>query len=116
MNQLKSRVVFVFLFVFASVTLFAADMTSSLKSGKAELKSASALAFGPDGVLFVGDAMGASIVAIDTGDRKAANASPLNLTGLNEKVAALLGSTPDQIMISDMAVNPISHRAYFSAS
>ncbi len=95
---------------------FAADMTTSLKPGKAELKSASALAFGPDGVLFIGDAMNASIVAVDTGDRAAAPATPLNVAGINEKIAALLGTTPDQILINDMSVNPVSHRAYLSVS
>src|ERR1022692_2780039 len=89
----------------------AADMTASLKTGKAELKSASALAFGPDGVLFSGDAMGASIVAVDTGDRTPAPAGALNVAGLSEKIAAMLGTTPDQILINDMAVNPISRKA-----
>jgi len=94
----------------------AADMTASLKTGKAELKSASALAFGPDGVLFIGDAMGASIVAVDTGDRTPASAGTLNVAGLSEKIAAMLGTTPDQILINDMAVNPISRKAYLSVS
>lgn len=94
----------------------AADMTSSLKPGKAELKSASALAFGPDGVLFIGDAMGAAVVAVDTGDRTPATAGTLNLSGLSEKIAAMLGTTPDQILVNDMAVNPISRKAYLSVS
>jgi hypothetical protein len=99
-----------------AASAFAADMTASLKTGRPELKSASALAFGPDGVLFIGDAMGASIVAVDTGDRKSGNAAPLNVAGLNEKVAALLGTTPDQILFNDMVVNPVSHKAYLSVS
>ena len=109
-------VVCVLLAVSAS-TAFAADMTSSLKSGKAELKSAAALAFGPDGVLFIGDALGATIYAVDTADRTpAGKAASLDLQGVNEKAAALLGTTPDQILVTDMAVNPISHKAYLSVS
>ncbi len=34
-----------------------------------EMKSAGPLAFGPEGVLFVGDTAGAAIFAIETGDR-----------------------------------------------
>ena len=45
----------------------AADLTASLKKGKPALRSAGPLAFGPDGVLFVADPMGASLVAIATG-------------------------------------------------
>ncbi len=95
---------------------FAADYSSSLKAGKAELKSAGPLAFGPDGILFVGDPMGAAIFAIDTGDRGKGNAAAVNITGLDAKVAALLGTASDQILINDLAVNPISKKAYLSVS
>jgi hypothetical protein len=96
---------------------FGATSLDSLKTGKATLKSAGVLAFGPDGILFVGDSMGASIVALDTQDRTA-NASPtaIEVKSINEKIAGLLGSTPDQIMINDLAVNPLSKNAYISVS
>src|SRR5579862_4309163 len=48
-----------------------ASPVADLPSGKVELQSAGALAFGPTGILFVGDSVGGSIVAIDTGDTKA---------------------------------------------
>lgn len=101
--------------VLLPMAAFAASV-DSLKPGKAELKSAGALAFGPDGVLFVGDSIGAAIFAVDTKDRSKSAGAPLNLTGVNEKIAAILGSTADQILINDMAVNPISHKAYVSVS
>src|SRR5439155_13155634 len=47
----------------------AADLTESLKTGTPDSKSVGPLAFGPDGVLFVGDRQAAAIFAIDTGDR-----------------------------------------------
>ena len=47
-----------------------ASPLAELPSGKVQLKSAGALAFGPDGILFVGDSVGGAVVAIDTGDRK----------------------------------------------
>ncbi len=91
------------------------DPTASLKVGKAALASAGPLAFGPGGVLFVGDALGATIWALDTGDRTPGSGK-INVSGLHEKVAAMLGTAPDQVAINDMIVNPISHKAYLSVS
>src|SRR5262245_61685694 len=85
--------------------------------GKAELKSVGELAFGPDGILFAGDSVGAAIYAIDTNDRKSArSAPPIEIKGINEKIAALLGATPDQILVKDVVVNPLSKNAYISVS
>ena len=38
------------------------------------------------------------------------------IQGINEKVAALVGTAPDQVEIHDVAVNPISHNVYLSVS
>jgi hypothetical protein len=105
----------------AAVICFAAAFavagsSAELKSGKAELKSAGPLAFGPEGILFVGDSAGASIWALDTGDRKSASGGAVDIKGINEKVAALLGSAPDQIKIQDVVVNPVSKNIYLSVA
>src|ERR1700722_348891 len=90
---------------------------AGLTTGKAQLKSAGPLAFGPDGVLFVGDSAGAPIGAIDTRDSKATkSAAQIDIKGVNEKVAALLGTSKDQILINDVKVNPISKNVYLSVS
>jgi hypothetical protein len=91
-------------------------LTDSLKTGTPDLKSAGPLAFGPDGVLFVGDPQGAAIFAFDTGDTKQSGTGPLKVQGVNEKVAALLGTEAQQIIINDLAVNPASGNAYLSVS
>ncbi len=61
-------------------TAAAACMTASIAfsasipgaaTGKIQLKSAGALAFGNDGVLFIGDSLGGAVVAVDTRDTKA---------------------------------------------
>lgn len=102
--------------VCAAVSL-GADLSSSLTAGKAELKSAGALAFGPDGVLFVGDSAGGAIFALDTKDRAAGpRGAKIDIAGINEKIAALLGTSADQILVNDLAVNPISKKAYLSVS
>jgi len=88
-----------------------------LVSGKAELKSAGALAFGPDGILFVGDSIQGSIFALDTEDtKKSASPAQVEIKGLTEKIAALAGTSADQILINDVKVNPASKNIYLSAS
>lgn len=88
----------------------------NLPLAKVHLMSAGPLAFGPDGILFVGDSMGASVVAIDTGDTKANRNAKINVEGVDAKIAALAGTTPDQIVINYVKVNPISKNVYISAS
>ena len=92
-----------------------AEALASMKAGKAGLSSAGVLAFGPEGILFVGDSQGAKVFALDTGDRKAGSGG-VSVAGINEKVAALLGTAADQILINDMAVNPVSKKVYLSVS
>ncbi len=102
----------------AAGALYADGLAQGLdKQGQPDLKSAGPLAFGSDGVLFVGDPQGAAIFAIDTGDRsETSSRGPLTVEKVDAKIAALLGTTPDKILINDMAVNPASGTAYFSVS
>jgi len=80
------------------------------------LKSAGPLTFGPNAVLFVGDSQAGAIVALETGDTAAISGEPKDIKGVDSKIAALLGVTPDQILINDAVVNPLSKRVYFSVS
>jgi len=93
-----------------------ANLAASLTAGKVQLKSAGALTFGPDGVLFVGDSSGGAIAEIDTNDHTAGSAGKVDVEGIDAKIAALVGVAPDQIMINDVKVNPISKNVYLSAS
>lgn len=81
-----------------------------------ELASAGALEFGPNGVLFVGDSHGSQLVAIETGDVDPPG-DPMSVAYVEEldvDLAALLGTEPQQIVINDMAVNPLSQNIYLS--
>src|SRR5947207_8749288 len=100
-----------------SHTAVAADFTASLKAGKADIKFAGALAFGPDGVLFVGDSLGSAVYALDTGDRTPARGPiEVDIKNIDGKIAAMLGASRDQILLNDIAVNPISKNIYVSLS
>ncbi|CAM2068583.1 hypothetical protein SCOR_24650 [Sulfidibacter corallicola] len=83
-----------------------------------EAKSLSALAFGPEGILFAGDSIAARVYAIDTEDRTpASNQDPVKQnTDVEGTIAALLGVPSNEVMIHDMAVNPISQNVYLSVS
>lgn len=88
-----------------------------LKTGNPEIKSAGSLAFGPDGILFVGDSKGATIFAIGTGDTKGDRSNVrVQVAGLNAKVATLLGTTPDKVAINDVAANPLTGSVFVSAT
>jgi hypothetical protein len=103
-------------FSLVTVSQVAAGLTEGMTEGKVDLKSAGPLSFGPEGILFVGDTKAAAVVAIATGDAKAGDAKPLKVEGIGEKIASLLGTAADQILINDMAVNPASRSVYLSVS
>jgi hypothetical protein len=99
-----------------AATAMAAPWTANMTEGKVTLQSAGPLTFGPDGILFVADTKAAAVIAVATGDVKAAGNALLKVEGINQKIAALLGTTADQILIVDLAINPLSHNAYLSVS
>ena len=91
--------------------------SAGLTVGKPEIRSMAALAFGPDGVLFVGDSVGGAVFAIDLGDKtERAVKDPKRILDVEGKLAALLGATPADILVHDMAVNPLSKNVYFAVS
>jgi len=94
-----------------------AGVKSGLKEGTPDLKSAGPLAFGPNGILFVGDTQSAAVFALGTGDTSGnpSKAKP-NVRGIDQKIASLLGTTARDIRINDLAVNPASGNVYLSVS
>lgn len=100
-----------------ATSAFGADFTASLKAGKADIKFAGPLAFGRDGVLFVGDSLGSAVYAIDTQDRTpVTDGGEVEIKDLDKKIAAVVGASPDQLLLNDMAVNPVSKNIYLSLS
>jgi hypothetical protein len=95
----------------------AANWTAGMSEGKPDIKSISQLAFAPEGILLIADSKSAAVFAVATGDTAAAGGSDaLKVEGINQKIAGLLGTSADQILIEDMAVDPLSHNAYLAVS
>jgi hypothetical protein len=84
-------------------------------TGTPEIKSISSLAFGPDGILFIGDSKSATVFAVNTKDtRKNKKAANIEMKNIDQKIAAALGTETANIMITDMAVNPDSKILYLA--
>ena len=88
------------------------------QTGKPDLKSVGPLAFGPEGVLFVGDPQGAAIFAIgiEPASKSSAPVAEYKLEGIGAKLAALLGTKAEDLLINDLAVQPGTGIAYLSIS
>lgn len=89
-----------------------AALRDSLKKGNPEIKSITAMAFAPEGILLVGDPVAATVFAIDTGDTSPAGQDPLNIEDIGGKLAGLLGTNAQGVRVADMKVNPASGNVY----
>lgn len=101
----------------AFVVLIAADKSTKhpygLKRGAAAVQSISAIAFGQDGILFIGDSKSGNVFAIDTKDKTATEkAAAVEIKNIDQKIAAALGTEAKNIRIQDIAVNPVSRKIY----
>lgn len=93
------------------------NAAAGMTQGDPGIKSMSALAFSPQGILFVGDGKSGAVFALDLGDTAPVEpAERFSVSDLEGKIAARLGTSASEIMIHDMAVNPVSHNIYLSVS
>lgn len=87
------------------------------QTGKPAFKSVGPLAFGPEGILFVGDPRSAALFAIGVELAPPASASQsVEFAGVNVQLAALAGIGAEELLINDVAVQPGSTVVYLSAS
>ena len=100
---------------FFTLTLTVSAGPAGMTEGKAEFRSMGSLAFAPDGTLFIADTKSAAITAMATPGEKMA-ARPVKIENLDRTIAALLGTAPDQLLINDLAVHPLSHEVYLTVS
>jgi hypothetical protein len=90
------------------------------------LRSAGALTFGTNNVLFVGDIIGAKVHAFALQDKDLTSQTDLisgnfhnfegrdQVVGLDQKLAALLGTSVDKIVINDMVVHQPTEQIFMS--
>lgn len=114
---MKKRIALLFLITAGSFLLAITDESSSLREGMtlgdSGIRSISAMAFGHDGILFIGDSKNATVYAIDTKDNtRVEKATALELKKFDQKVAAALGTDAANVTITEVAVNPVSKKVY----
>ena len=113
-------------FVLAAAASGLPEPAKAQATNPGPLKSAGILAFGPDNVLFVGDITGAAVHAfalratdvtsqrdVELGNFHNFEGRDL-LRGLDQKLAALFGTTYDQVVINDMVVHQPSQQIFIS--
>ncbi|WP_299317256.1 hypothetical protein [uncultured Maribacter sp.] len=118
------KLLFAGIFAIALITISATtieknneDLTKDFVTGDLEIGSINQLSFGPQGILFIGDSKNAAIYALDTKDtEQTISAKGINIADFDDKIASALGTTKENIKITDMAVNPVSKTAYFSVT
>jgi len=92
-------------------------LLAGMTVGAPDVQSAGTLAFGPNNVLFIGDSQSAAVFAVDVHDEaKDAGAEPIRVQGIDTKIAGLLGTTADAVVINDLAVHPVSQNVYLAVS
>ncbi|MGH7470979.1 MAG: hypothetical protein ACRENP_23775, partial [Longimicrobiales bacterium] len=88
---------------------------SGMSMGSPDVKSLGAMTFGPNNTLFIGDSEGGSILAIQV-EEAAQPGGAIELNGIDGKIAEVLGTTTQDILIHDLAVHPTSHNVYLTVT
>jgi hypothetical protein len=79
------------------------------------LQAIGPISFGPDGMMYAGDSVGATIYALDLGAQATGGAAgTAAVTGLDSKIAAMLGTDVKDIAITDLSVHPTTKNSFVS--
>ncbi len=82
-----------------------------------QIKSLGVLTFSDEGVLFAGDNVAGTIHAIDfTSEKSAETNFEINFYSIDAQVAAVLGTTQNNVQLVDLAVHPKSGEVYLSVA
>ena len=74
------------------------------------------MAFGPEGILFIGDSKSAEVIAVDMSQHPSVDNTKVNIKNVDGLLADLLGTSKDQIQITEMTVNPANNNIYLSVN
>jgi hypothetical protein len=93
-----------------------AGSTTATSGSNPAFKHIATLAFGPDGVLFVADGQEVTITALQLGEHLTGGVpGTKNVPAIDEKIASLLGTTPKDLLITDMVVYPKTRNTVIAA-
>ena len=86
-----------------------------MQEGSVDLASATTLAFGPDDILFIGDAKAATVFAVATADQnREFDRAPIAIQDLSGRLATQTAS--QDVTVHDLVVNPRTGTAFLAVS
>jgi hypothetical protein len=100
----------------AATVAAAAPAAEPLTKGTPTIKAISALAFAPDGTLFIADPQAATITAVATADTTPAAKSDVMIDKLADKLGSAVGTDAANVTVTDIKVNPASGNIFASIS
>ena len=100
------------LLVLSFGVLFSSDYNFVV--GDPQIASIHAIAFGPENVLFLGDADQAAIIAVDLTEEISDQSTEIDITGVDKTLSQLLGAPVSDIEITDMVVHQPSKQVFLS--
>ncbi len=77
-----------------------------------KMQSIGPLAIGPSSILYASDPQAAAVYALDLASQPAGAPGTQDVPGLDQKIAAMLGTAVGEITISDLKVDPKTHNSY----
>jgi hypothetical protein len=101
---------------FAAVAAYApvAPPVAAAATGP-QLRSIGPLSFGPNNVLYAGDSVASTIYALELGAQANGGApGTAAITGIDQKIGALLGTDAKGVAITDLVVHPGTRNSYVS--
>jgi hypothetical protein len=117
---MRKRVVVVTAGIAAALLTVAASRPgtpSIVHSGTgAKLQSVSALAIGPNGVLYAADPQAATIYALDLSKLAGATPGTKDVANIDQRIASVLGTAASELTISDLKVEPKSRNSFVAVT
>ena len=80
-----------------------------------QFQSIGPLTFGPDGTLYAADSAAATIFAVNLGGQdRGGKPGTVSVDGIDQKIAALLGTDVKDVAIADLAVHPATKNSFLA--
>jgi hypothetical protein len=97
----------------AAVSATRTGVTAATSDEAPAMQSIGPMTFGPGGVLFAADTTGATIYALDLGAQaNGAKAGAADVAGIDQKIAAMLGTEAASVRVTDLVIHPQTKNAF----